>query len=304
MLFVWFFLGLVLLFVGGEFLVRGAVGLAHRFRIPPMVIGLTIVGFGTSTPELLVSLQAALGGVPDVAIGNVIGSNIANILLILGLSAVIAPVAAAFAPIRRDLAVMVGSTVLLWLIMLGGVISHLEGGLMLAALAAYLLISLSSGAHPPEEPAHEVASPWLATFAVIGGLAALMLGARFLVDSASEMARAVGVSEAVIGLTIVAIGTSLPELATSLIAALRGNSAIALGNVLGSNIFNILGILGLTAAIHPVPVDARFPAFDLPIALAAALAMVALSYLHDRVGRGAGAAFLAAYLGYTLWIGL
>ncbi|WP_284162965.1 calcium/sodium antiporter [Frigidibacter sp. SD6-1] len=304
MLFVWFFLGLALLFVGGEFLVRGAVGLAHRFRIPPMVIGLTIVGFGTSTPELLVALQAALGGAPDVAVGNVVGSNIANVLLILGVSAVIAPVPVPFASVRADMAVMIGATLVLWVMMLGGLISHVEGALLVLALAVYLWRSLAGGAHAPEEPAHEVSSPWLAGLAMLGGLAGLMLGARFLVDSASEMARAVGVSEAVIGLTIVAIGTSLPELATSLIAALRGNSAIALGNVLGSNIFNIFGILGVTATIHPVPVDGRFPAFDLPFALAAALALVSLSYLHDRVSRGAGAAFLVAYLGYTLWIGL
>ena len=304
MLFAWFFLGLVLLFVGGEFLVRGAVGLAHRFRIPPMVIGLTIVGFGTSMPELLVALQAALGGAPDVAVGNVVGSNIANVLLILGVSAAIVPVPVPFASVRAELAVMIAASIALWLMMLGGMISHLEGTLLLVALVVYLWRSLAGGAHPPEETAHEVSGPWLAALAIIGGLASLMLGARFLVDSASEMARAVGVSEAVIGLTIVAIGTSLPELATSLVAALRGNGAIALGNVLGSNIFNILGILGVTAAIHPVPVDRRFPAFDMPFALFAALALVALSYLHDRVSRGAGAAFLAAYLGYTLWIGL
>ncbi len=294
-----FLAGLVGLFFGGEFLIRGAVGVARRLHVPPLVIGLTIVGFGTSTPELLVSLQAALSGAPSLAIGNVIGSNIANILLILGLSSMIAVVPMRFADMRRDFAVMIGATLLLWLMIAGGMVTRLEGAVLSAALGLYLWISLkdTAGSAPPEDGL--VTAPlWKSIAIAIAGLVILMIGARLLVHSSTEIARAFGVSEAVIGLTIVAIGTSLPELATSIVAALRRHPEIAVGNILGSNIFNILGILGITALVTPIPVEPRFVGLDMALALAAALAMLGFAVLGGRIGRIGGGALLAGYAGY------
>ena len=304
MLYLAFVAGLLALFFGGDWLVKGAVGIARRYRVPPLVIGLTIVGFGTSAPELLVSVEAALGGTPDIAIGNVVGSNVANILLILGAAAVIFPVSAPFRPMRRDLAVMIGATLLLWAVLAGGIIGRGIGLAMLAGLAVYLWVSFRAGQGAAELDDELPAPLWRAALEAIGGLVTLVVGARLLVWSASEIALSYGISEAVIGLTVVALGTSLPELATSVVAALKRQSDIALGNVVGSNIFNILAILGVTALIVPIPVDARFAGLDIAIALAAALFLVAVSLAAGRISRPAGAAMLAAYAGYTLWIGM
>lgn len=300
MTYILFLIGLAGLFIGGELLVRGAVGVARRLHVPPLVIGLTIVGFGTSTPELLVSLQAALSGAPSLAVGNVIGSNIANILLILGLSAIIAAVPMRFADLRRDFAAMIGSTLLLWLMIAGGMVARIEGAILVAALVLYLWLSLkdTAGSAPPETDAAP-APLWKSIAIAVAGLLVLMGGARLLVDSATEIARAFGVSEAVIGLTIVAVGTSLPELATAIIAALRRHPEIAVGNIVGSNIFNVLGILGVTALVTPIPVEPRFAGLDMSIAVAAALAMLTFAVLPGRVGRIGGAALLASYAGYV-----
>jgi cation:H+ antiporter len=303
-LLVWFVVGLLCLFVGGELLVRGAVAAARRFGVPPLVIGLTIVGFGTSTPELLVALQAALGGAPDIAVGNVVGSNISNVLLILGLTAIAGAVPMAWPNLRNDMAAMLGATAVLWLVLLGDSVRRLEGLFLVACLAAYLWATVRRSAPAPTHAAGERPALAPALLAMGGGLAGLLFGADRLVFSATEIARAFGLSEAVIGLTIVAVGTSLPELATSLIAAIRGNPAIAVGNVIGSNIFNILGILGLTAVVRPIPVDPRFAGIDMAMAMGAALVVVALSFLHDRISRRAGAAFLAAYAAYTVLLAL
>ncbi|MCB1400161.1 MAG: calcium/sodium antiporter [Rhodobacteraceae bacterium] len=298
MLYLMFAAGLAGLFLGGEFLVRGAVGIARGFRVPPFVIGLTVVGFGTSAPELLVSIQAALEGAPDLAIGNVIGSNIANILLILGLSALILPVPISMRESWRDFAVLVGATALFWALLLGGEIGRPQGALLIALLFGYLVLCLRG----PRGAANTDAAPALPGWAnlglTLGGLAALMIGARLLVTSATELARDFGVSEAVIGLTIVAIGTSLPELATSVVSALRGHSEIAVGNILGSCIFNILCIVGLTALVAPIPVDPRFARLDMVVAAAATLAMIGLAARAGRTGRAAGAMLLAAYAAY------
>jgi len=298
--YVLFMAGLVGLFFGGEFLIRGAVGVARRLHVPPLVIGLTIVGFGTSTPELLVSLQAALSGAPALAVGNVIGSNIANILLILGLSAMIAAVPMRFADMRRDFAVMIGATLLLWLMIAGGMVSRIEGGLLVAALGLYLWLSLkgTAGSAPPEDDV-VLAPLWKSIAIAVAGLVILMVGARLLVDSATEIARAFGVSEAVIGLTIVAVGTSLPELATSVIAAMRRHPEIAVGNILGSNIFNVLGILGITALVTPIPVEPRFAGIDMTLAFASALVMLGFAVFGGRVGRVGSGALLAGYAGYV-----
>ncbi|MEI4486334.1 calcium/sodium antiporter [Frigidibacter sp. MR17.14] len=293
--------GLVGLFFGGEFLVKGAVGIARRFGLSPLVIGLTVVGFGTSSPELLVSLQAAFSGSPAIALGNVVGSNIANILLILGVTAAIAPVAMGFARLRRDLAVMLGSTLALWLAITGGTLGRIEAAALLAALAVYLWVALRSpDPEAAEEAAEDAPAPTLgrSLLVTLAGFAVLLVSARLLVTSATTIARDLGFSEAVIGLTVVAVGTSLPELATSVVAALRRQGDIAIGNVLGSNIFNILCILGITGLIAPMPVDPRFVSLDMPIAAGVALAVLALSWGLGRLGRAGGIALLAGYGGY------
>jgi cation:H+ antiporter len=300
---LFFFAGLAGLFVGGEALVRGAVAIACRFRVPPLVIGLTIVGFGTSAPELMVAIQAALAGAPDIAVGNVLGSNIANTLLIMGCAALVWPVVLPFNDLRRDFVIMLAATVLLWIFMSNGMLGHLEGIVLLGALGAYLwfcFLQAGSTDTPVETHAHPL---WLAVLLVVGGLIGLMFGAHALVESSAKIARAMGVSEAVIGLTIVAIGTSLPELATSLMAAFRGQGALAVGNVIGSNIFNLLGILGVTATITPIPVAARFMGTDMMMVLGSGLALVAVSYLFSRLDRGKAAAGLGLYAAYMLWLG-
>jgi cation:H+ antiporter len=291
-------LGLVGLFAGGEALVRGAVAIAHRFAMPPLLIGLTVVGFGTSTPELLVSVDAALRGVPDIAVGNVVGSNIGNILLILGLTAVIWPIRISGATLRRDSAVMLASALALIPIFWLGVMSRPAGLVLVVALAGYLAWAyLQQGESFPDD-ASAPRPVWQALLWVAVGLAALMLGARLLVDGAVAIARTAGVSEAFIGLTIVAIGTSLPELATSLIAAFRRQSEIAIGNIVGSNIFNVLGILGVTALIAPIPVAPRFLTFDLPVMIAASLLLAAL-LMRASMGRLVGVALLVCYAVYV-----
>lgn len=293
--------GLIGLFFGGEALVRGSVGVARRLAIPPLLIGLTVVGFGTSTPELLVSVQAALRGVPDIAVGNIVGSNIANILLIVGVTALVWPITVTGATLRRDTLVMVGAALALVPIFALGIIGRLPGLVLVAGLAGYLIWAYRTpGASEPEDadlPAPS--STWVSVLWVVGGLAVLMLGARFLVDGSVNIARGFGISEAFIGLTIVAVGTSLPELATSLIAAFRRQSEIAIGNIVGSNIFNVLGILGLTALITPVPVAGRFLTFDLPVMIAASLALTALLLTRPQIGRVVGVALLLAYVGYV-----
>ncbi|MBC2860403.1 calcium/sodium antiporter [Stappia sp. 28M-7] len=295
-------LGLVLLFFGGDLLVRGAVALAARLSVPPLLIGLTIVGFGTSMPELLVSLNAALAGLPDIAVGNVVGSNTANILLILGLAVLVAPLPTRIPGLSRDLAVMLASAGLLAVLAMDGRIAGWQGLLLLTLLAAYLVYGAirgrSQGAEEPDTGSS--LKLWQMLGFLAAGLVALVFGADFLVDGATSLARGVGVSDAVIGLTIVAVGTSLPELATSVVAAMKRQPEIAVGNVVGSNIFNILGILGVTAAISPVPVAPQMVAFDIPVMLAVSLAIAALLTVVHRVPRWAGLALLAVYAWYCV----
>ena len=290
-------LGLVLLFFGGDLLVRGAVALAARLNVPPLLIGLTIVGFGTSMPELLVSLNAAFAGLPDIAVGNVVGSNTANILLILGLALLVAPLPTRLPGIGRDLMVMLASAGLLALVAMGGRVAGWHGLLFLALLAAYLVYGAMRGRSEGADLPDTEASPklWPALGFVAAGLAALVFGADFLVDGSTSLARGIGVSDAVIGLTIVAVGTSLPELATSVVAAFKRQPEIAIGNVVGSNIFNILGILGLTAAISPVPVAPQMVTFDIPVMVAVTVAIAALLAFTRRVPQWAGLVLLAAY---------
>lgn len=291
--------GLVGLFVGGDWLVKGASGIALRFGVAPMVIGLTVVGFGTSTPELLVSLNAALGGQPGIAIGNVIGSNIANILLILGLAAIIAPLSIPFSQIRQDLFWMAGAALILPVLFWSGSVGLPEGIVMLAALAAYLVISLRGAGQQDDDLPIGLNLPRSLGFALIG-LVAVMVGAHYLVQSATQIARTFGISEAMIGLSIVAVGTSLPELATTLVAVMRGQRDIAIGNVIGSNIFNILGILGITAIVTPIPLDPRFLRIDTPLVIAVTLCLLLVLWLKGGLNRTTGAIMLLAYGAYMV----
>jgi len=294
--------GFAALIVGGDLVVRGAVAVARRLAIPPMVIGLTLVGFGTSAPELAPSLQAALDGAPGIAVGNVVGSNIANILLILGIAALLRPVAVDREAFRRDGVVLLASTALCFLLAATGTIARWHGAILLAGLALFLWRAFrgtGTGAALDPDPAPGAHLSPLGAFALFAaGLALLLAGARGLVSGAVEIAAALGVSEAVIGVTVVAVGTSLPELVTSVIAARRGESDVAFGNVVGSNIFNILGILGATALIAPLPVPPETMALDAWAMAAATLLLVAAAVTGKGVSRGEGAALLAFYAAY------
>lgn len=297
--------GLALLTFGAEYLVRGAISLANRLGMPPLLIGLTVVGFGTSMPELLVSLQAALGGAPAIAVGNVVGSNTANILLILGAAAVISPIAARIPNLKRDMVMMLAAAVVMLGLGLWGVVNFWLGLLSFAGLAAYLSwVTYTDRRRMTAEEEELVVklAGWKEALFIVGGLAGLIFGANLLIDAATAIAREFGISEAVIGLTIVAVGTSLPELATSVVAAFRRHAEIALGNVVGSNIFNILGILGITAMVVPVPVEDSIASFDIPFMLAVSVALIALIIVSGRIGRGAGAVMLAVYTGYVAWL--
>ncbi|KXJ55510.1 MAG: sodium:calcium antiporter [Thalassospira sp. Nap_22] len=293
--------GLAGLFFGGESLVRGSVGIARKLSMSSLLIGLTVVGFGTSTPELLVSMDAALRGVPDIALGNVIGSNIANILLIVGVSAVVWPIAVSGRTLGRDTAVMLGAAVVLVPFFVLGDLGRVAGGLMFAALIGYLVFAYRQSRSEPASSTdlpEPVSNVWLSIVWVFAGLGMLMVGAHYLVEGAVTIARTFGVSEAFIGLTIVAVGTSLPELATSLIAALKKQSEIAIGNIIGSNIFNILGILGLTAVVSPIPVADRFLMFDLPVMIAVSIGLT-LMLRRPQIGRIPGIIMLVLYAGYV-----
>lgn len=294
-----FALGLIGLFLGGEFLVRGASGIARRFHLSPLVIGLTIVGFGTSAPELLVSVQAALEGQPAIAIGNVLGSNIANILLILGVSATIGALMIPVKQIWRDLAFMLGATAAVWAMLLDGTVTRVEGVMLVAGLLTFLATAFFFGKAEPEDGLPPPPAMGRAVVETIGGLIVLVIGARLLVDSATTIARDFGISEAVIGLTIVAVGTSLPELATSVIAAMRKQTEIAVGNVVGSNVFNIFGILGITALISPIPADPRFASVDMLWVAATAVGLVLVAVLLRGIPRLAGVGLLIAYGAYV-----
>lgn len=297
-------LGLLLLFAGGEALVRGAVSLAARLGLPEFIIGLTVVGFGTSMPELMVSTEAALLGSTDIAVGNVVGSNTANILLILGVSALIAPMPVVGASLRRDMGMMVAVAVLMLAMGFLGNIGRVAGAGMLLALTGYLVYAGYSDRRAGSEsaPVSASMSGWKEAAFVVAGLVFLLLGADFLVDAAIRLARAMEVSEAVIGLTIVAVGTSLPELATSVTAALRRNPEIALGNVIGSNIFNIIGILGITAVVKPIAISTEMATVDIPIMLAVSVVLAALYLAVGKLTRGIAVAFLISYAAYVLYL--
>jgi cation:H+ antiporter len=301
--------GMALLFGGGELLVRGAVGLARRFGVSELVIGLTIVGFATSTPELLVSVQAALKGNPEIAIGNVVGSNIANVLLIGGFTALFAARLSLDDTIRRELLVMLGASALVFAAAAFGSIPRAAGLGLVLLLALYLGLHYRAARQAHRDATSGIGDDdrlseplWRSILALTSGLAMLVLGADWLVDGASSIAAALGVSNAVIGLTVVAVGTSLPELATSIVAAWRGRSEVAVGNVVGSNIFNVLGILGATAMIEPLAIAPRFLWLDLPLMIAFSVLFSLAILVRNGFGRLSGTMMLAAYTAYTVFL--
>lgn len=311
-----FAVGLVILIAGAEFLVRGASRLAVTMGISPLVVGLTVVAFGTSAPELAVTIQSGLSGAPEIALGNVIGSNIANVLLILGVSALIGPLIVAQQLIRLDVPLMIGVSCLPLLLGLDGKIGRLDGLLLFAGIVTYIVFAIrqSRKESRPVAVGYDqefgqgghmgLREVFLNIILVIVGLALLVLGARWLVNGAVSIARALGLSELIIGLTIIAAGTSLPEVATSVIASLRGERDIAVGNVVGSNLFNILAALGLTAAVAPmgISVPAAALRFDIPFMIAVAIACLPIFFTGYRIARWEGALFLAYYVAYTLYL--
>lgn len=308
--------GLLLLALGGEVLVRGASRLATASGISPLIVGLTIVAFSTSAPELAVTLQAAAAGRADIAVGNVVGSNIANVLLILGLSAVVAPLVVAQQLVRVDVPIMIAASGLALGLAWDGQVSALEGAGLMALLGGYLFLviylSRRESAAVKQEYADEygTAAPrastlWVRNLLLVAlGVALLVAGAQWLVEGAVAFARWLGLSELIIGLTIVAVGTSLPELATSVVATVRGERDIAVGNVVGSNIFNLLSVLGLTAVLAPagVPVAAPALSFDLPVMVAVSVACLPVFFNGYRIARWEGALFLGYYLAYTAYL--
>jgi cation:H+ antiporter len=308
--YIYILIGLIGLYIGGEGLVRGAVAMAERSGISKLIIGLTIVGMGTSAPELLVSLQAALAGKSDIALGNVVGSNIANILLILGISALVYPISHWDKNIRRDAMIALGAALFLFALAQSGTISRLAGMLLTAGLIVYLTFVYLQESKKPrfntqvDEPAklRDLQPNWLSAAFVVGGLVFLVFGADFLVTGASNIARSFGISEAVIGLTVVAVGTSLPELATSVMAAIKRHSDVSLGNVIGSNIFNLLGILGITAMISPVSVNPAIARFDMPLLILLSFLVLVYLIMRHSASRTVGATLVVAYFIYTLWL--
>ena len=303
--------GFALLYGAGDLLVRGSSRLALGFGISPLVVGLTVVAFGTSAPELAVSVNAALLGRDDIAIGNVIGSNICNIGLIVGLSGLLRAIRVENQLIRVDVPIMVGCSLLLLGLLLDGRVSRAEGALLATGIIAYVAFTLvmarrqgaasAAAAGVRAEPAVGRSRRLLSLGLVIAGVAGLTLGARVFVDGAVTIALALGISTAVIGLTVVAVGTSLPELATSVIAALRREGDIAIGNVVGSNIFNILSILGITALIRPLSIGGVRLA-DVGVMLGFAMALWLFMIWRSQVTRPEAGILLAAYLGYLGWL--
>jgi cation:H+ antiporter len=314
---VLFIVGLGVLVLGAEWLVRGASRIAGWAGISPLVIGLTVVAFGTSAPELAINVQSSLAGQPDIAIGNVVGSNIANILLILGVSAAIAPLMVQQQVVRQDVPIMIGVSIATYLFALDGLISTFEGFILFGALLFYTWFLIRQSRketsqaveqeYEKEYAPHEQKSTrnWTINIGlVVIGLGMLVLGADWMVTSAVTVATWLGIDELVIGLTVVAVGTSLPELATSITAAVKGERDIAVGNVVGSNIFNLMSVLGLSAIIVPIgiPVSNAAINFDIPVMIAVALAAFPIFLTGGQIYRWEGFIFIAYYVAYTIYL--
>jgi cation:H+ antiporter len=302
--------GIAILSYGADLFVRGASGVAERFGISPLVIGLVIVGFGTSTPELAVNVGAAVSGSTDIAIGNVVGSNIANVGVILGLAAVVAPLAVQLRIVRVELPIVIGISFLLWALASFGEIKRWEGAIMLAAFGAFFWYLVKTSKDEPAVVQQEYTAEnpprgegWKSVAFIVVGLGGLMGGAHLAVEAAVGLARIIGLSELVIGLTIVAIGTSLPELASSVAAARRGHADIAIGNVLGSNIYNILFVLGATSVIAPLPTTApTLMWLDIPVMIAFAVVLAPMMMMGLKITRWNGALLLSGYTAYVAYL--
>jgi len=312
--------GLVLLIAGGELLVRGAVQVASSLGVSPLVIGLTLVGFGTSTPELVTSVQAALANAPGIAYGNIVGSNIANILLIAGVAALISPMVVSSVALKRDGLVMLAVAVIFAAVAFAMPLGRIVGAVFVVALVAYVYLAFrqekasapaghgavfdksfalqgaDAALSPPKAPQQSVL---ISALIALGGLVLVVIGGRFLVDGAVSLARDFGISETVIGLTIVAVGTSMPELVTSVVAGLRKQGDVAFGNIVGSNVYNILGIGGFTALMAPGAVPAEIVSFDNLVMVAVSLGFVAFAWTGLRIARREGAVLLAGYVAYV-----
>lgn len=296
-------IGFVFLVKGADFFVDGAASIASKLGIPELVIGLTIVAMGTSAPEAAVSIAAAFRGSADITVGNIIGSNVLNTLIILGLSSVIIPLAVKKSTIKYDIPFMIAISVIFLLLGMDNTISHIDGVILSALFIAYLsymFVCARNGVSDVEEVDSSAKNAWQILLLTVGGLALIIAGSNFAVDGATRIARAIGISERFIGLTIVALGTSLPELFTSVSAAHRGNADIAIGNIVGSNIFNILFVIGISALVIPVPFSATFT-IDCLVAIAASVLLLLLSF-NKRISRIGGATMLLCYAAYFVYL--
>jgi cation:H+ antiporter len=306
--------GLVLLVLGAELLVRGASTIASILGIPSLLVGLTIVAYGTSSPEMSVSIQSAFAGQPDIALGNVVGSNIFNVLIILGISALIAPLMVANQLIRLDVPIMIGVSVLTLMFASDGTISRVDGTILFIGAIVYTLFLIYEAKKQKKEESDEDQSQnvvennpknWIINIGfIVIGLVLLVQGSNWLVESSIAIARAIGVSELVIGLTIISAGTSLPELASSVVATIKGERDIAVGNVIGSNIFNILAVLGLSSAVSPEGINVSPAAlnFDIPVMVAVAISCFPIFYSGKSIARWEGLLFLAYYCAYATYL--
>jgi len=296
-------IGVALVLAGADRLTEGASSIARRFGVPEIVIGLTIVACGTSMPEFFVSLMSALNGTPDMAVGNVVGSNIMNAMLIVGCSAVVAPMVISPSTVKKDIPFSVAASLLLILLGVDSAIGRWDGGILLVGFAAFMAYTLwqAKGAKTEQAAESKPQNIWLSVLWIVLGLAGLVFGSNLFVDSASSVAAGLGVSESVIGLTIVAGGTSLPELATSVVAARKGQSAIAIGNVIGSNVFNILLILGATAVISPLQMEG-ITLLDMGVMMGSITLVWLFSFTRFTVERWEGVLLIAGYLGYLGWL--
>ena len=294
--------GVALVLFGADRLTEGASALARRMNVPEIIIGLTIVAAGTSAPELFVSLVSALKGTPDLAVGNVVGSNTMNAMLIVGCAAMVAPMTISRSTVKKDIPFSVGASVLLILLAVDSFLGRVDGIILLLGFAvfmAYTLMQAKTGS--TDEVQAETSPVWKNIVYLVGGLLGLVLGSNLFVDSASSVAYALDISEGVVGLTVVAGGTSLPELATSVVAARKGQSAIAIGNVIGSNVFNILLILGLTATIRPMEIEG-ITTIDMAVMLISVALVWMFSFTRYTVERWEGAVLVGGYLVYLCWL--
>jgi len=298
------FAGLALLFVSGKFLVDSSVAISRRLKIPRMIIGLTVVAFGTSAPELLVSLEAAFSGYPEIVMGNIVGSNISNILLVLALTALIFPIPVPAASVKRDWPIMMGVSLLLYVFSVNGWISRVEGAVLVGLLAGYIIFSVRTARKEMSVPAvvdsGSTMKWWVAVVIFLVSCAGLAYGANLLVENVALIAKELGISTRVVSITMVAVGTSIPELATSAIAALKKETEISVGNIIGSNIMNILSVLGFTSLVSPVSVSTEIARFDIPwmLGISILLLLMMLPAARSRITRWKGLLMIIIYLLY------